>query len=84
MNGIIANARRSVATATAVVSTALLVAASVTSVHAAESGSAPDSTPVAWNEEFAYLTGMQAYSRKLVKVKASMGDLIKLQKLDAV
>ena len=30
------------------------------------------------------ITGMQAYSRKLVKVKASMGDLIKLQKLDAV
>lgn len=30
------------------------------------------------------LTGMQAYNRKLVKVKASMGDLLKLQKLDAV
>jgi hypothetical protein len=30
------------------------------------------------------LTGMQAYSRKLVKVKASMGDLLKLQKLDAL
>jgi len=27
---------------------------------------------------------MQAYNRKLVKVKASMGDLLKLQKLDAV
>ena len=30
------------------------------------------------------LTGMQAYTRKLVKVKASMGDLLKLQKLDAL
>jgi hypothetical protein len=30
------------------------------------------------------LTGMQAYSRKLVKVRASMGDLLKLQKLDAI
>lgn len=30
------------------------------------------------------LTGMQAYTRKLVKVKASMGDLIKLQRLDAL
>jgi hypothetical protein len=30
------------------------------------------------------LTGMQAYTRKLVKVKASMGDLLKLQKLDAI
>jgi hypothetical protein len=30
------------------------------------------------------LTGMQAYTRKLVRVKASMGDLLKLQKLDAL
>ena len=30
------------------------------------------------------MTGMQAYNRKLVKVKASMGDLLKLQKLDAL
>lgn len=30
------------------------------------------------------LTGMQAYTRRLVKVKASMPDLLKLQKLDAV
>jgi hypothetical protein len=30
------------------------------------------------------LSGMQAYTRKLVKVKASMPDLLKLQKLDAV
>ena len=30
------------------------------------------------------LTGMQAYTRKLVKVKASMGDLLKLQKLDTL
>lgn len=30
------------------------------------------------------LTGMQAYTRKLVKVKASMGDLVKLQKLDTL
>jgi hypothetical protein len=30
------------------------------------------------------ITGMQAYTRKLVKVKASMGDLLKLQKLDAL
>ena len=61
MNGIIANVRRNVGAALAVAATALLLAASVTSVHAAESGSAPDSAPLAWNEEFAYLTGMQAY-----------------------
>ena len=30
------------------------------------------------------LTGMQAYARRLVKVKASMPDLLKLQKLDAL
>jgi len=30
------------------------------------------------------LTGMQAYTRKLVKVKASMGDLLKLQRLDTL
>ena len=30
------------------------------------------------------ITGMQAYTRKLVKVKASMGDLLKLQRLDAL
>ena len=30
------------------------------------------------------LTGMQAYTRRLVKVKASMPDLLKLQKLDAL
>jgi hypothetical protein len=30
------------------------------------------------------LTGMQAYTRRLVKVKASMPDLLKLQKLDSV
>jgi hypothetical protein len=30
------------------------------------------------------LTGMQAYTRKLVKVHASMGDLLKLQKLDSL
>lgn len=30
------------------------------------------------------LGGMKAYSQKLVKVKASMPDLLKLQKLDAV
>ncbi len=30
------------------------------------------------------LTGMQAYARRLVKVKASMADLLKLQKLDAL
>ena len=29
------------------------------------------------------LTGMQAYTRILVKVKATMGDLLKLQKLDS-
>ena len=30
------------------------------------------------------LSGMQAYTRRLVKVKASMPDLLKLQKLDAL
>lgn len=30
------------------------------------------------------LGGMKAYSQKLVKVKASMPDLLKLQKLDSV
>jgi hypothetical protein len=30
------------------------------------------------------LTGMQAYARRVVKVKASMPDLLKLQKLDAL
>ncbi len=30
------------------------------------------------------ITGMQAFMRKLVKVKASMPDLLKLQKLDSV
>jgi putative sterol carrier protein len=30
------------------------------------------------------ITGMQAFMKKLVKVKASMPDLLKLQKLDAI
>jgi putative sterol carrier protein len=30
------------------------------------------------------ITGMQAFMKKLVKVKASMPDLLKLQKLDSV
>ena len=30
------------------------------------------------------LTGMKAFTQKLVKVKASMPDLMKLQKLDSV
>jgi hypothetical protein len=30
------------------------------------------------------ISGMKAFSQKLVKVKASMPDLLKLQKLDAV
>jgi hypothetical protein len=30
------------------------------------------------------ITGMKAFSQKLVKVKASMPDLLKLQKLDSV
>jgi hypothetical protein len=30
------------------------------------------------------ISGMKAYTQKLVKVKASMPDLLKLQKLDAV
>jgi hypothetical protein len=30
------------------------------------------------------ISGMQAYTRKLVKVKASLPDLLKLQKLDSV
>lgn len=30
------------------------------------------------------LSGMKAYAQKLVKVKASMPDLLKLQKLDSV
>ena len=56
MNDLIANARRCVAAGTGVVATALLVSASMASVHGAE-----NSSPPAWNEEFAYLTGMQAY-----------------------
>ena len=54
-------AGRSVAAASAVLATALFVVASMPGVHAAQSGSAPGSAPLAWNEEFAYLTGMQAY-----------------------
>jgi len=30
------------------------------------------------------MTGMSAFTRKLVKVKASMPDLLKLQKLDSI
>jgi putative sterol carrier protein len=30
------------------------------------------------------ITGMQAFMKKLVKVKASMPDLLKLQKLDSI
>ena len=30
------------------------------------------------------MTGMNAFTRKLVKVKASMPDLLKLQKLDSI
>jgi putative sterol carrier protein len=30
------------------------------------------------------LSGMKAYAQKLVKVKASMPDLLKLQKLDSL
>lgn len=59
MNDLITNVRRHAIAATAGVATVLC--AGIAPALAAQTDSTTSATPVAWNEEFAYLTGMQAY-----------------------